>query len=156
MTMRLVNLSTGVLALSILLSFGMAYAVKAQDAGPAPSGPTMENHSSLGQDVAIPMNGIDVVCTGVGSSGDDPQWQSWPIRIVFSNGAGQFVAKVRVKLSAKGKELGEFACDAPWVLVRGPKGQYQVQASLGGQTKSASFALPTSSQKRVEIAFPGQ
>lgn len=114
---------------------------------------------SLPQDRPIAMNGITVACTGTGSSKDNVDWQAYPARIEFSNAAAQFLSGMHVKLSDGGKNVADFVCWAPWVLVKAPAGgTYKVTASLSGRAdspvKSATFTVPSSGQKRVDIAFP--
>ena len=111
------------------------------------------------QDKPVEMGGLTVLCTGTGSSKDDTQWQAYPVRVEFSNAAAQFLSGMQVKLSSAGKDVAEFTCWAPWVLVKAPAGgSYKVTASLSGRAdspvKSATFVVPASGQKRVDIAFP--
>lgn len=174
--MRFVNLTTITVALSVLSGFGMDLAVRAQTEIPAPHhdqpvpppdslkpGAPMDSDAasasaSVPQDRAIPMNGVDVACTGIGSAKDDPQWNAWPVKVQFSNGAGQFLAGEHITLSRGKDKIGDFVCDANWVLVRGPAGDYTVTAALTGHADkphTAHFSPPSSGQKLVEIQFPG-
>ena len=176
--MRFVNLTTIMLAAALASCFGMALAVNAQDTSPpahhdqpvAPPdslkpGAPMDSDagtassSSLAQDKPIAMGGgVEIACTGIGSEHDDPQWKSWPIRIEFSNGAGQFLLGEHVTLSKGSQQIANFDCAANWVMLRGPMGDYTAVASLTdhpGATHSAHFSPPSSGQKVVEIQFPG-
>ncbi|HEY5238665.1 MAG TPA: hypothetical protein VIJ62_09825 [Rhizomicrobium sp.] len=174
--MRFINLTNITLAAAVASCFGMALAVKAQDepppvhhdqpvappdslkpgAAPDEDAPT---NSPMAQDRAASMgNGVDVACTGIGSARDDPQWKAWPVKVVFSNGAGQFLAGEHITLMRGHDKIGDFVCDANWVLVRGPAGDYTVTAALTGhedKSHSAHFSPPSSGQKTVEISFPG-
>src|SRR5215475_12160723 len=47
---------------------------------------------SMAMDTPVSFGGIQVVCTGVGSAKDDPQWASCPIRIEFSNNGAQYLS----------------------------------------------------------------
>ncbi len=111
----------------------------------------------MDMDKPVPMNGLTLACTGVGSAKDDPQWQDWPIRIVFSNGAAQFLSGVHVVIGQGGKTLADVDCAGPWVLVKGPGGSYHVTATLDNSTANpadAVFSIGGHGQKRVELAFP--
>ncbi|MBN9570113.1 MAG: hypothetical protein J0H30_03440 [Alphaproteobacteria bacterium] len=116
---------------------------------------------SMPQDQPTKLGGIETVCTGTGSAKDDPQWATYPIRIEFSNGAAQYLSGMHVTLSDKaGKQIGDFVCWGPWVLVRAPAGSsFKVTASLSGvassPVKGADFTVPAKGQKRVELTFPG-
>jgi hypothetical protein len=109
------------------------------------------------QDTPTVSNGIETVCTGVGSAKDDPRWNSYPVKLVFSNGADAFVAGVHVTLKKGGQTLVETDCDAPWVLFKLPGGKYTATATLiGGSAAPHSADILTSGsgkQEKVEISF---
>jgi hypothetical protein len=110
----------------------------------------------LPMDSPVTSGTVEMVCTGVGSGKDDPRWASYPVRVEFSNGGAQFLSGAHVKLTgAGGKAMGEFDCNGPWVLLRLPRGHYNVTATIGDKTHSTSFSPPDHGQKRVEIQFPG-
>jgi hypothetical protein len=106
------------------------------------------------------MNGVEVVCTGIGSSQQDPRWPSYPVRVEFSNGGAQYLAGAHVTLRSGGKQVAAFDCSGSWVLFRVKPGSYKVSATLteqpGSGERSATFSPPASGQKRVVIQFPIQ
>ncbi|MBV9330764.1 MAG: hypothetical protein JOZ55_04350 [Alphaproteobacteria bacterium] len=114
----------------------------------------------LPMDTPVSVDGIQTVCTGVGSDKDDPRWQSYPVRVEFSNGAAQFLAGAQVTLSTHGHQIAAFECAGPWVLLQLPPGSYRVTAELTGEpnsvARSTNFVTPGrfSGQQRVEIQFP--
>ncbi len=107
------------------------------------------------QDTPSVSNGVETVCTGVGSAKDDPRWSGYPVKVVFSNGTREFVAGEHVTLSRGGQTLVETDCDAPWVLFKAPAGKYTVTATLdGGAGHSADFSTDGGGkQKRLDISF---
>jgi hypothetical protein len=114
--------------------------------------------ANAAQDTPMMSNGVEAVCTGVGSAKDNPQWNSYPMKVVFSNGAQEFVAGEHVMLKRGGQTLVETDCDAPWMLFKGPAGKYTVTASLPGRADSAhsaDFTIdgPDAKQKRIDISF---
>lgn len=113
---------------------------------------------SLAMDSPVTVDGVDTVCTGIGSGQDDPRWKAYPIRVEFSNGGSQYLAGAHITLSGGGKTMASFDCAGSWVLFRVAPGSYKVSATLlynqGGGTRSATFSPPASGQKRVEIQFP--
>lgn len=114
---------------------------------------------SLPMDTPVPMDGIETVCTGIGSAKDDPRWASYPVRVEFSNGSAQYLAGAHVMLSGGGKTLASFDCLGSWVLFQLPKGSYKVTATLtsqpGGAPRSTEFTTEGAGpQKRVEVQFP--
>lgn|GEM_PF-4416715 len=111
------------------------------------------------QDKPVVIGGVTVLCTGTGSSKETLDWQSYPVRVAFSNAAAQYLSGMHVRLSENGASVADFVCWAPWVLFKAPEGRsFKLVASLAGRAdsplKSASFVVPASGQKRVNIAFP--
>ena len=107
------------------------------------------------QDTPTTINGVETVCTGVGSAKDDPRWKGYPIKLVLATTGGVDLANAHVTLSKGGQQVVETDCDAPWVLFKAPAGQYTATATLiggSGQSHSASFTSG-SAQKTVTILF---
>jgi hypothetical protein len=108
------------------------------------------------QDTPTNINGVDTVCTGVGSAKDDPRWKAYPVKIVLATTGGADLANAHVTLAKGGQTLVQTDCDAPWVLFKAPAGQYTATATLNGgsgQSHSASFSTSGSGQKTVTILF---
>jgi hypothetical protein len=121
----------------------------------AMTAPAMPAAQSMAMDTPVSYQGVQAVCTGVGSAKDDNQWASYPIRIEFSNDGAQFLSGAHVTLSGAGS--ADLNCDGPWVLVKGNPGTYKVTASIGNaKPESATFTLGAKggAQKRVEMRFP--
>ena len=110
----------------------------------------------VAMDTPININGVDTACTGIADSKDDPRWQTYPVRIEFSNGSSQYLAGAHVSL-AKGRALiAELDCQAPWVLFKLSPGSYSVTASMLGSSakpRTAKFSPPKSGQKRIVLQF---
>lgn len=109
------------------------------------------------QDTPTTVNGVETVCTGVGSAKDDPRWSSYPIKIVLATTGGANLADAHVTLAKAGKTLVQMECDAPWILFKAPAGHYTATATLiggSGQSHSASFSTSDSgAQKEITITF---
>ena len=109
------------------------------------------------QDTPATINGVDTVCTGVGSAKDDPRWASYPVKIVISNATGQNLAAMQVSLSMNGKPVVQTICDAPWVLFKLPAGHYSATATMTtppGTSRKADFTTSGTGQQEVGIQFP--
>ena len=108
------------------------------------------------QDQPVTINGVESVCTGVGSAKDNPAWSGYPVKLTFNNIAGENEAQEHITITSGGQTVMETDCDAPWLLIKAPAGHYDVHASLpGGRTASASFSTSGSgSQQAVNLAFP--
>jgi len=105
------------------------------------------------QDVPFTANGVTAVCTGVGSAKDNPDWPSWPVKIVLANSAGENLAAAHFTVASGGRTLLETDCDAPWLLLKAPAGQYTATANVGGASRSASFAGGGGPQKELTLTF---
>jgi hypothetical protein len=121
--------------------------------------PALVNSAYAVQDQPVTIGGVESVCTGVGSAKDNPDWKNYPVKLTFSNLAGENEASEHIAITQGGKSVMETDCDAPWLLIKAPAGHYDVNASLpGNSTRTASSAFSTSGsggQQTVNIAFPG-
>ncbi len=107
------------------------------------------------QDTPATINGVEMVCTGVGSAKDDPRWSAYPIKVVLATAGGANLANAHVSLGQGGKEVAGLDCDAPWILFKAPAGTYSVTASLiGGSGQSHSVNVSSGTvQKTVTLTF---
>src|SRR5258706_12369167 len=109
------------------------------------------------QDMPTTINGVETVCTGVGSAKDDPRWSSYPVKIVLATSGGANLANAHVSLTKGSQEVAALDCDAPWILFKPPAGSYTATASLIGGTRSAHASFTTSgggAQKEGTLVFP--
>ncbi len=91
------------------------------------------------QDTPTNINGVEAVCTGVGSAKDDPRWAAYPVKIVLATTDGANLANAHVSLAKNGKEVAGLDCDAPWILFKPLPGSYTATATLiGGSGGSVS------------------
>jgi hypothetical protein len=107
------------------------------------------------QDTPFTQNGVTAVCTGVGSSKDNPEWASYPVKIVLANDAGENLADAHFRVTRNGATVLETGCDAPWLLIKGPAGSYSATATVGEGSKSTSFTMAAGPQKELTLMFPG-
>jgi hypothetical protein len=110
------------------------------------------------QDTPTTINGVDTVCTGVGSAKDDPRWSQYPVKIVLATAGGADLANAHITLTKGGQTVMATDCDAPWVLFKAPAGSYTATATINGgsgQSHSAKFTTSGSGpQKEITIIFP--
>jgi hypothetical protein len=104
------------------------------------------------------VQGVEVACTGMGETRQDPKWKAFPVRVEFSNGRAEYLTEAAVRLTTdKGKPVLNVSCAAPWVLIKSPAGVYKVYAHLlksAAKPRSAPFKTSGKEQIRVVIAFP--
>src|ERR1700712_5394632 len=103
----------------------------------------MAQEAQAVQDTPMTINGVEAVCTGVGSAKDDPRWAAYPIKIVLATTGGANLANAHVSLNRAGREVAGLDCDAPWILFKAPSGSYTATATLiggSGRTASSNFS----------------
>lgn len=109
------------------------------------------------QDTPTNINGVEAVCTGVGSAKDDPRWAAYPVKIVLATTGGANLANAHVSLSKNGKEVAGLDCDAPWILFKPLAGSYTATATLIGGSGAASSQNFTTTgegaQKEITLTF---
>ena len=115
---------------------------------------TVATAAFAAQDVPFTANGVTAVCTGVGSAKDNPEWSSYPVKIVLANNAGENLAAAHYTVTSAGKTLLETDCDAPWLLLKAPAGDYTASATIGAASHSTSFSTGGKApQKEVTLMF---
>ena len=76
------------------------------------------------------------------------------MKLVFANPGGEDLAQVHFAVMQGGKPVVETDCDAPWVLMKLPAGQYSVAATVGARVGKASFTTSGSGQQTVTVTMP--
>jgi len=117
----------------------------------------MAEEAAAVQDMPITINGVETVCTGVGSAKDDPRWAAYPVKIVLATTGGANLANAHVSLMKGNQEVAGLDCDAPWILFKPAAGSYTATASLIGGSANAHANFSTSGsgpQKEVTLVFP--
>ena len=127
--------------------------------GPAFVLPLLTQAARAVQDQPVMIGGIETVCTGVGSAKDNPAWSAYPVKLVFADPKGANLAQVHLSVMQGGKPLMETECDAPWVLMKLPPGNYDVAATVPGdagpRAGKASFAAKGGAQQTVNVIIAG-
>jgi hypothetical protein len=110
----------------------------------------------LPPDEPVVVNGIDLVCTGVGEDArNDPRWTAYPVRIEFANADAQYLSDASLAVAkANGEQLFEVTCDSPWVLANLEPGKYVLAATYEGIVKTEKFTAPKAGQARFVVRFP--
>ena len=114
---------------------------------------------ALTEDKPATVDGIQAVCTGVGSDKSDSRWTSFPVKLVFANRRGQYIAGENIDIREGGRSVLRAKCDGPWLLLRPTAGRYHVSATLNDHvgTRRASGTFSTSGegmQKTITLEFP--
>src|ERR1700743_465780 len=117
----------------------------------------LAGEASAVQDTPVTINGVEAVCTGVGSAKDNPAWKGYPVKVVLATSGGADLANAHISLTQGGKEVAGLDCDAPWVLFKAPAGSYTATATMiggSGASHSTNFSTNGGAQKEVTITFP--
>lgn len=116
-----------------------------------------QDFTDLPIDTPTSAGGVPVACTGVGQTKHDPQWQSYSVRVEFSNALKEYLDGGQISVSAHGKRLLSVRCDAPWILLKLPAGDYVVEGTplnSSAKPRSAPFKPPAKGQMRLVLQFP--
>lgn len=110
----------------------------------------------LPPDQPVVVNGLDLVCTGVGEDArNDPHWAAYPVRIEFANADAQYLSDVVLSVArADGTMMFEVTCDSPWILAGLEPGKYVLHATFESFAKTEKFTAPKSGQARFVVRFP--
>lgn len=111
---------------------------------------------TLPPDEPVVVNGLDLVCTGVGEDArNDPRWRDYAVRIEFANAAAEYLSDaVLAVATADGEQLFEVTCDSPWVLANLEPGKHVLTATYEGIVKTEKFTAPKTGQGRFVVRFP--
>lgn len=120
---------------------------------PLPSGP-----GAMPLDKRIDVGGgIGAVCTGIGlDAQNNPAWAAYPLKVLATGKAGMYLAKAQIMLSQNGRILAEVKCAGPWVFFDLPQGDYQLGATLDGETASTNARVRGAGQAQAVLRFPNQ
>ena len=126
-------------------------------AGTALALPSLSLTAAAVQGQPTTISGIETVCTGVGSDKDNPAWGGYPVKLIFADPKGGDVAQEHVAVLQGGSPIVETDCDAPWVLMKLPPGQYSVRAMLrDGGSQTVGFFTNGEGQKTVTVTMPAE
>jgi hypothetical protein len=143
--------------LARLLSLAVLCATAAA-AEPVPPNAFDMDVDPMAVDQPVAMGGVEMACTGIGETRNDPKWATYPIRVEFSDAKNEYMADALVALvDSRNELLVVVRCDAPWLLLKPPAGIYAVYAHLmdsAAKPRSAKFTVPARGQKRVVLQFP--
>lgn len=100
---------------------------------------------------AQPTSSVPFTC--VGASADQRENAAnlpHTLKLVFAEPSGHFLADVATQISdANGNVLLHLVCGGPWLLLDLAPGQYQVQASFEGETKTVSVTVGQSAREQL-------
>ena len=121
----------------------------------SPFGPAMAQAERLRFDTPTVMNGIELVCTGIGREvRADPAWEAYALKIEVAGAEGQFLGNVEIAVERDSESVVELVCGGPWILAQLEPGAYTVTATFEGASRSAAANVPPSGQTQLVLRFP--
>lgn len=144
--MTIADISRGLAATAIAIA--LATAAQAQ-----PVKLKLDQETSVG--------GVDVACTGVGQTKDDPKWLAYPVRVEFAGAGGEYLAdEVLRVVDRRDQMLLEVGCEGPWILLKlKPGGRYRLSAIIdadGHAGPEATVKPPRHGQARIVLTLPSK
>ena len=92
------------------------------------------------------MGPVSYVCGGIAADERAKlaaQEKNFNIGVLFTQGDGEYLSDVDVKMTLEGQPVANFKAGGPRCLIRAPEGSYNIEASYKGQTKSIKITAGT-------------
>ncbi len=103
------------------------------------------------ENIAVNVSGVETVCTGSDyDARRDTKWRAYTTRFEFAGKAGQYLGEEQVHVSGPGVDM-TVRCQGPWVLMKLPKGAYQVGVDVAD---AGHKDLKVRAPSRVAVSFP--
>ena len=122
--------------------------------------PTLISSASANSDDAVVQKtpgGVSYVSGGVGTDSIDrlnSLARDFNLKLVFALTSGSYVSDVKVAIAdAKGRMILDTTSDGPWLLTRLPAGNYQVVATLSGNTVKRQVAVGAGKLRTVDFRW---
>jgi hypothetical protein len=125
--------------------------------GLAAAGVAQAQPTAIPLDQVRDIDGVQVACTGIGQTKQDPKWLAYSVRVEFARANGNYLANETLTLMGPGGPRFTVACDGPWVLLSLPAGAYRLQgqsSEAGTAPITQSATAPAQGQARVIMTFP--
>jgi hypothetical protein len=132
----------------------LAAVLAASGAGSAWAQPA-QNPARLSFDQPAILDGVEIVCTGVGlEARQNPSWQEYGLKVEVAGKGGQYLGDETVRLSKDGTPPLAAICEGPWILFKLAPGRYRIDATEEGETASSAAYVPATGQGRINLRFP--
>jgi len=112
------------------------------------------------EEVLTAPSGVTYVSGGAGTEAVDRLRSMEPefnLKMVFALSSGEYLADVKVQVvDAANRLVLDTSTEGPWLLVRLPAGNYQVNASYRRANEHRAVAVGPSSLKTLEFRWPAE
>jgi len=122
--------------------------------------PALISSASANSDDAVVQKtpgGVSYVSGGVGTDSIDrlnSLARDFNLKLVFALTSGSYVSDVKVAIAdANGRTILDTTSDGPWLLTRLPAGNYQVVATLSGNTVKRQVAVGAGKLRTVDFRW---
>ena len=115
------------------------------------SSPAFAITETLTPDHPMTIDGVETVCTGSSAGARaEARWNAYPTRLEFAKRNGNYLGDATVNITGNGKDMS-IHCSGPWLLMKLPKGTYDVSANVPGVGhQSVTIQAPG----HVVLSFP--
>ena len=94
-------------------------------------------------------------CTGIGlNARQDLRWTAYPLKVEIVGKAAQYLGDVRLTVTKDLVDVVDVTCEGPWVLLRLPKGRYEVRVTVEGVAVTSPAYVTNQEQGRIILRFP--
>jgi len=133
-------------ALATATATVLSVAAQADDMSAAPPNDTVQTSAS----------GLQYVCTGIGESKFDPQWEAFPLKLVVATVEGDYLGDFTATIAdSGGATIFDAHCLAPWMLVNLPAGNYTATLTTRGTYEKTVDVEIGSGQHEITVHFEG-
>lgn len=120
-----------------------------------PFGPAMAQAERLRFDTPTEMNGIELVCTGIGRDvRENPAWNAYALKVEVAGEQGQYLGNVQIAVERDSESVVELVCGGPWILAQLEPGAYTVTATFEGTSRSGAAVVAASGQTQLVLRIP--
>jgi hypothetical protein len=115
----------------------------------------MAQSERLRFDTPTEVNGIEVVCTGIGREvRENPAWNEYALKVEVAGEQSQFLGNVEIAVQRDGESVIDLVCGGPWILAQLEAGAYNVTATFEGTSRSGAISIAPNEQSRLVIQIP--
>lgn len=100
------------------------------------------------------VDGVQVMCGGIGSDESDPRFSQYPAKIEVAGGYGQWLGNNDIDISGSGQNISAH-CSGPWFAAQLQPGSYSVTVTTrGASPKTVRLNVSGEGQRKVVVRFP--
>ena len=120
-----------------------------------PIASAMTQTERLRFDTPTELNGIELVCTGIGREvRENPAWNAYALKVEVAGEQGQFLGNVEMEVRRDGESFLQLVCGGPWVFAQLEPGTYNITASFEGASRTGVVSVMPNGQTQIVLQIP--